>query len=349
VVNLTRVEFTSHHDARMFRAVALLAAGLSYWHAREFFAGVMDPVSASVTPLLLDLIVYWLADAYVTQTRAGRPLGLLRAGSYGLMAASVGFNVAGADSLGGAAGRALAPSLFAFFVLVRVRLALGEHRAEGDRQHLPGRLWLRHPVRTGAAWLWLARQSAPAFEAARAERDRHRDARAAVRLVLPGRSHRAARATVLRQLSTGRLTAAEAVAASGLLSRPGVPELHRVALVASLGGPPKLFQPTPGTLPVAPAEPASAELEPAGPPAPPQRATSSKQTPGVGTVRRPSPRRSRGELEQAGAAFLAEHPDASARALAVGIGCRWETARDLLAGLRAPGTDAGIKEENQAA
>ena len=94
------------------------------------------------------------------------------------------------------------------------------------------RLWLRHPVRTGRAWLWLARQSAPAFDRAAAERDRLRAARDAVRLAMPGRTRaaRRARAGVLRELNAGRLTPAAAVAASGLLTSPGVPDLHRAAL-----------------------------------------------------------------------------------------------------------------------
>jgi hypothetical protein len=41
---------------------------------------------------------------------------------------------------------------------------------------------------------------------------------------------------VLRELDAGRLAPAAAVAASGLMDRPGVPELHRAALAAALGG-----------------------------------------------------------------------------------------------------------------
>ena len=98
---------------------------------------------------------------------------------------------------------------------------------------------LRHPARAVRAWLWLARQSAPAFDRASAERDRLRAARDAVRLALPGRARaiRRARAGVLRELDAGRLAPAAAVAASGLMDRPGVPELHRAALAAALGGP----------------------------------------------------------------------------------------------------------------
>ena len=100
------------------------------------------------------------------------------------------------------------------------------------------RLWARHPVRTVRAWLWLARQSAPAFDRAGAERDRLRAARDAVRLALPGRTRavRRARAGVLRELNAGRLAPAAAVAASGLMDRPGVHALHRAALAAALGG-----------------------------------------------------------------------------------------------------------------
>ena len=58
-----------------------------------------------------------------------------------------------------------------------------------------------------------------------------------MRLALPGRTRaaRRARAGVLRELNAGRLTPAAAVAASGLLTRPGVPDLHRAALMTALG------------------------------------------------------------------------------------------------------------------
>jgi hypothetical protein len=49
---------------------------------------------------------------------------------------------------------------------------------------------------------------------------------------------RRARAGVLRELAAGRLSPADAVHASGLLSRAGVPELHRAALASALGGAP---------------------------------------------------------------------------------------------------------------
>ena len=132
---------------------------------------------------------------------------------------------------------ALPAALFGFLTEVRTRLALYQHRAAHGDDRLRLRLWLRHPVRTGRAWLWLARQSAPAFGRASAERDRLRAARDAVRLALPGRTRaaRRARAGVLRELNAGRLTPAAAVAASGLLTRPGVPELHRAALITALG------------------------------------------------------------------------------------------------------------------
>jgi hypothetical protein len=51
---------------------------------------------------------------------------------------------------------------------------------------------------------------------------------------------------VLRELNAGRLAPAPAVAASGLMSRPGVHELHRAALAAALGGTTDLPQ-APGT------------------------------------------------------------------------------------------------------
>lgn len=132
---------------------------------------------------------------------------------------------------------ALPPALFGFLVQARTRLALYAHRAVHGDDRIRLGLWLCHPVRAARAWLWLARQSAPAYGHAAAERDQFRAARHAVTLALPGRARaaRRARAVVLRELAAGRLPAAAAVSVSGLLTRPGVPALHRAALAASFG------------------------------------------------------------------------------------------------------------------
>jgi hypothetical protein len=230
-------EFSSRTDRRVYALVAAGAAALSYYHARAFFLPFMGRLGASVTPLLLDAVVFWLASANVRQARAGRPLPMLRLGAYAVLALTVTANALGGATLAERVFLALPAALFGFLVEARTRLALYEHRAEHGDDRLRARLWLAHPVRTGRAWLWLARQSAPAFDRATAERDRLHAARDAVRLALPGRTRpaRRARAGVLRELNAGRLTPAAAVAASGLLTKPGVPELHRAALTAALG------------------------------------------------------------------------------------------------------------------
>jgi DNA-binding transcriptional ArsR family regulator len=230
-------EFDTAADRRAYALVAALAAVLSYWHARQFFAPFMGPAGASVTPLMMDAVVYWLAAANVRQARAGRPLPMLRVGAYALLALTITANALGGASWAERVFLALPAALFGFLVEARTRLALYHHRAAHGDDRLRARLWLRHPGRAFAAWLWLARQSAPAFDRATAERDQLRAARDAVRLALPGRSRaiRRARAGVLRELNAGRLPAAAAVTASGLLTKPGVPELHRAALAASLG------------------------------------------------------------------------------------------------------------------
>ncbi len=230
-------EFDTRSDRRAYALVATGAALLSYWHARAFFLPFMGPAGALVTPLMMDAVVYWLASANVRQARAGRPLPMLRAGAYGLLALTITANALGGASWAERVFLALPAALFGFLVEARTRLALYHHRAAHGDDRLRARLWLRHPARAFAAWLWLARQSAPAFDRASAERDQLRAARDAVRLALPGRSRaiRRARAGVLRELNAGRLPAAAAVTASGLLTKPGVPELHRAALAASLG------------------------------------------------------------------------------------------------------------------
>ena len=230
-------EFDSRTDRRAYALVAAGAAALSYAHARAFFGPFMGTVGASLTPLMLDAVVFWLASAAVRQARAGRPLPMLRSGAYVVLGLTVAANALGGATLAERVFLALPAALFGFLTEVRTRLALYQHRAAHGDDRLRARLWLRHPVRTGRAWLWLARQSAPAFGRATAERDRLRAARDAVKLALPGRTRaaRRARAGVLRELNAGRLTPAAAVAASGLLTRPGVPDLHRAALMTALG------------------------------------------------------------------------------------------------------------------
>jgi hypothetical protein len=231
-------EFDTKADRRAFAVVAAGAAVLSYAHARSFFAPFMGAAGASVTPLMLDAVVFWLASANVRQARAGRPLPMLRAGAYALLGLAVTANALGGSTVAERVFLALPAALFGFLVEARTRLALYQHRAEHGDDRLRLRLWARHPVRAARAWLWLARQSAPAFDRATAERDRLRAARDAVRLALPGRARavRRARAGVLRELNAGRLAPATAVAASGLMEASGVHELHRAALAAALGG-----------------------------------------------------------------------------------------------------------------
>jgi hypothetical protein len=231
-------EFGSPADRRAYAVVSLGAAALSYDHARTFFLPFMGAVGASVTPLLLDAVVYWLATACIRQARQGRPLPMLRIGAYVLLSLSITANALGGATWPERVFMALPAALFGYLSEVQIRLALYEHRAvRGDTDRLGLLLWLRHPVRSIRAKLWQARHRAPAFDTAAAERDRLAAARDAVRLAMPGRSReiRRARNGVLRELNAGRLAPAAAVTASGLLTKPGVPELHRAALAAALG------------------------------------------------------------------------------------------------------------------
>ena len=95
-------EFDTAADRRAYALVAAGAAALSYDHARAFFLPFMGTVGASVTPLLLDAVVFWLASANVRQARAGRPLPMLRAGAYALLGADRDRQRAGRRDRGGA-------------------------------------------------------------------------------------------------------------------------------------------------------------------------------------------------------------------------------------------------------
>lgn len=228
--------FDSPVDRRAYAIVAAGAAALSYVHARAYFVPFMGSIGGSVTPLMLDAMVYWLASASIRQAQHGRPLRMLSWGAGFLLGLAVTANALGGLTWPQRVFLALPAALFGFLVVARQRLALYQFRAANGDERIRLRLWLRHPVKAARAWLWLARQSAPAFDRATAERDQLRAARAAVLVALPGRASRKARATVLRELAAGRLPAAAAVTASGLMTRPGVPALHRAALAASLGG-----------------------------------------------------------------------------------------------------------------
>jgi Protein of unknown function (DUF2637) len=241
-------EFDSPADKIAYAVVASGAAALSYYHARAFFLPFMGPAGATVTPLLLDAVVYWLATACIRQAKKERPLPMLRLGAYALLSLSVTANALGGATLWERVFMALPAALFGYLTEVQVRLALYEaqERDGGQRDRLTLALWLAHPVGTLRALVWKARHAAPAFAAAAAERDRLRAARGAVRLAMPGRSKpvRRARGSVLRELSAGRLSPADAVAASGLLDRNDVHRLHRAALIAALGGTSRVRTPT---------------------------------------------------------------------------------------------------------
>jgi AraC-like DNA-binding protein len=230
-------KFESATDRRAYAVVATGAAVLSYYHARMFFLPFMGKGGATVTPLLLDAVVYWLATACIRQAAKGRPLPMLRTGAYVLLALSVTANALGGATWPERVFMALPAALFGFLTEVQIRLAADDHRAAHGDDRLGMALWLRHPFRAARAKLWQARRRASAFDLAEAERDKLAAARDAVRLALPGRSKSARRARrgVLRELNAGRLAPRAAVAASGLLDLPEVPPLHRAALVAALG------------------------------------------------------------------------------------------------------------------
>src|ERR1017187_10150261 len=121
--------FGSPADRRAYAVVAAGAAGLSYYHAREFFLPFMGAAGAALTPLLLDAVVFWLASASIRQARAGRPLPMLRAGAYALLALTVTANALGGATPAQRVFLALPAGLFGFLVEARTRLALCAHRA----------------------------------------------------------------------------------------------------------------------------------------------------------------------------------------------------------------------------
>lgn len=88
---------------------------------------------------------------------------MLRAGACALLALTVTANALGGATVAQRVFLALPAALFGFLVEARTRLALYAHRTAHGDDRIRARLWLRHPVRAARAWLWLARQSAPAY------------------------------------------------------------------------------------------------------------------------------------------------------------------------------------------
>jgi hypothetical protein len=88
---------------------------------------------------------------------------MLRAGACALLALTVTANALGGATVAQRVFLALPAALFGFMVEARTRLALYAHRTAHGDDRIRARLWLRHPVRAARAWLWLARQSAPAY------------------------------------------------------------------------------------------------------------------------------------------------------------------------------------------
>src|ERR1700733_5641300 len=147
--------FDSAAARRAYAVVSLGAAALSYDHARTFFLPFMGTVGATVTPLMLDAVVYWLATACIRQARQGRPLPMLRLGAYVLLALSVTANALGGATWPERVFMALPAALFGYLTEVQIRLALYEHRAaRGAADRLGVLLWVRHPVRAVRAKLW---------------------------------------------------------------------------------------------------------------------------------------------------------------------------------------------------
>ena len=291
----------------------------------------MGASGAAATPLLLDAVVFWLASANIRQAPAGRPLPMLRAGANALLALTVT-----ADALGGATAAqrvflALPPALFGFLVEARTRLALYAHRAVHGDGRMRVRLWLCHPLRAARAWLRLARESWPAYGHAAAERDQFRAARHAVTLALHGRTRvaRCARTVVLRELAAGRLPAATAVTASGLLTRPGVPALHRAALAASFGA----ALPATGGRGADAAPPAEPDTTPD---TSPDALSDRHPDNGPDTVKRSSRAASRAGTAVAVARLHDRHPHLTAASIGERLGVSERTVRRHLAARTAP-------------
>src|ERR1700760_538492 len=109
-------EFDTSADRRAYALVATGAALLSYWHARAFFLPFMGPAGASVTPLMMDAVVYWLPPPPPPPARAGPPLPMLRAGAYALLALTITANALGGASWAERVFLALPAALFGFLV-----------------------------------------------------------------------------------------------------------------------------------------------------------------------------------------------------------------------------------------
>jgi hypothetical protein len=290
--------------------LGLLGFANSFARVNEAAAGSFGWWAWTV-PLGIDLGIAVFAGLELVLARLDMRARWLRLIPWTLIAVTVYLNVAKETDAFGVIAHAALPGLWvvavevaAHVIRLRVGLACGT-RMERIRHSR----WLLAPVATAALWrrmvLWEIR-SYP--EALRRER---------------------ARLLALTELQDtyGRMAwrwraprRARALYRLGELA-PMTDPSPAVRRTEAAHGAPELVKPPPST------------------PALPQARPSRAQIPGAGQVRRTG-RRTPEQLRAAAAAYLAEHPDASARRLSEAIGTRWKTANALLADLRPTAVEA---------
>jgi hypothetical protein len=220
--------------------VATIGGVLSYTSVRAAAVPMFGPVLASLYPVMVDAGIGAASLYYLHTVRAGRPVPGYRLLTHVLVVATIALNAATASTPRELLFHLVPPALFSTLVELRARQALGEFQAfagsRGDR--IPLRLWLTAPAPTLREWLWAARAGIRFHTGARSAHGQYLAACEVLRLSVPGREGRRARAVLRRQLRSGALSPRTLIETMGLPTgeRTGPQAALRSALLAVLEG-----------------------------------------------------------------------------------------------------------------
>jgi hypothetical protein len=217
--------------------VAAIGALLSYVSLYEAAVPTFGPIAAAWFPLLVDGLILGASLQYVAGARAGQPRAGWRMTAHAGVVGTVTLNAMAAPTLTAVPWHVTAPVVWSVLVELTARTVLGEWRAQHrpTLDRVPARLWVTAPVESARVWLRLARRVDGDQAEARLEVAGYAAAVEALRIALPGRDGRTARAILRRQLRAGTLPPQAVLAACGWLDPATATDPAQRVLRAALG------------------------------------------------------------------------------------------------------------------
>lgn len=196
-------------------AVALAGAVLSFRSLYAYAVPAFGKVLAVGFPLLVDALVAGASLAYIASCQAGRPRRGWRLIAHGGVLGTVILNGLASPDLAGVPLHVTAPIVWSVLVEMVARDSTFSGTPPLELARIPWVLWVTAPIESVGTVLRLARQAGHAR--ARLEVGLDAAAREALRLALPGWRARRVRRILGRQLRSGSLTPAAALALPGQL------------------------------------------------------------------------------------------------------------------------------------